>query len=116
MESCIVNIDKQKAQQLDQQISKQEEEKQSSVIQGINKSFTLVKNTKMNTLDKVPDLSPHWVETPGRFVPFLPQNNGDDDTSSTSTKPSLSITDETIELLNVDFSNLLKQVAVSLYI
>jgi hypothetical protein len=64
-----------------------------------------VRDPRTNTLQKIPDLSPHWVENPNRFLPFLPSNNDDDDSIHNNI---LSTTQEIIEVLNVDLSKLLK--------
>ncbi len=88
-----------------EQINQQEEEKRTSSLTGINKSFTLVRNEALNKLDKVPDLSSHWAENPGLFPPFLPQNNEEEQGIG-----QLTTNDELVEVLNVDVSKLLKKV------
>lgn len=50
-------------------------------------------------------MSAHWVENSNTLLPFLPTNNEDDDRIVNNI---LSTTQETIEVLNVDLSKLLK--------
>ena len=52
-------------------------------------------------LDKVPDLSPHWVDRSMQFLPYLPHNN--------ESSANFSEKDEVVDVINVDISHLLKK-------
>lgn len=74
---------------------KKHEHDQKAAYPGLEKAFQIVLDKNKQT-EKIPELSPHWVDKTG-FLPFLPQDNLTD------------TTEEVVQYHNVDLSNLLKK-------
>ncbi len=59
--------------QMDEEIKRHDLQKKQSGV-GVESSFSYVRGAT-HQLEKMPDLSPHWLNPSLQFTPFLPQDN-----------------------------------------